>query len=105
LQIVQGGEERPSISTLARNIGFVIREVPFAARKAEGHFNEAIEAANEAGFKSILGQAYLNLGLLHKLKGRTDKARDCISKALGIFEQCDAELYVKQAREALASLG
>jgi tetratricopeptide (TPR) repeat protein len=90
---------------LARNIAFVIREVPFAAKKAEDHFNEAISVAKEAGLTTFLGQAYLNLGLLHKLKGKTVKARECISNALGVFEQCDAELYLKQAREALASLG
>jgi len=105
LQIVQGGEERISLSTAARNIGFLIREVPFASKKAEDHLNKAIRVAKEAGFKNILGQAYLNLGLLHKLKGRTDKARDCLSNAVGVFEQCDAEFYRKQAKEALASLG
>ena len=105
LQIVQGAEGRIGLSTLARNIGFVIREVPFAAKKAEYHFNEAISVAKEAGLTTFLGQAYLNLGLLHKLKGKTVKARECISNALGVFEQCDAELYLKQAREALASLG
>ena len=104
LQIVRGGEERISLSTAARNIGFLIREVPFATKKAEDHFNESIKVAKEVGIKSILGQAYLNLGLLHKTKGRIDKARDCITNALGVFEQCDAKLYLKQAREALASL-
>jgi class 3 adenylate cyclase/tetratricopeptide (TPR) repeat protein len=104
LQIVQGGEERISLSTAARNIGFLIRQVPFATKKAEDHFNESIRVAKEVGIKSILGQAYLNLGLLHKVKGRADKAKECISNALGVFEQCDAELYLKQAREALASL-
>jgi tetratricopeptide (TPR) repeat protein len=105
LQIVQGREERISLSTVARNIGFLIREVPFASKKAEDHFNEAITVAKEAGIKGILGQAYLDLGLLHKLKGKADKARECISNAEEVFEQCDAELYRKQAREALASLG
>jgi class 3 adenylate cyclase/tetratricopeptide (TPR) repeat protein len=105
LQIVQRGEERIGLSTVARNIGFLIREVPFASKKAEDHFNESIRVAKEVGIKSILGQAYLDLGLLHKIKGRTDKARLCISNALGVFEQCDAEFYRKQAKEALASLG
>jgi class 3 adenylate cyclase/tetratricopeptide (TPR) repeat protein len=105
LRIVQGGEGPIGLSTFARNIGFVIREVPFAARKAEHHFSEAIRVAKEAQLEYFSGQAYLNLGLLNKLKGRSAKARECISNALEVFEQCDADLYVRQAREALASLG
>jgi class 3 adenylate cyclase/tetratricopeptide (TPR) repeat protein len=105
LQIVQGGEERARLSTVARNIGFLVREVPFAGKKAEEHFNAAIRAARETGIRGTLGQAYLDLGSLHKLKGRTDKARECISNALEVFEQCGAEYYRKQASEALASLG
>jgi tetratricopeptide (TPR) repeat protein len=105
LQIAERGEERIGLSTAARNIGFLIREVPFASKKAEDHFNESIRVAKEVGIKSILGQAYLNLGLLHKVKGRTDKARECISNAVQVFEQCEADYYRKQASEALASLG
>jgi len=105
LQIVQGGEERISLSTAARNIGFLIREVPFASKKAEDHLNEAIRVAKEVGIKSILGQAYLNLGLLHKIKGRIDKARESICMAIQIFEEVEADGFLKQAREALASLG
>jgi hypothetical protein len=54
--------------------------------------------------KTILGGAYFKLGLLHKAKKRTDKARQCISEAIKIFEQCEAEIFVHQAREALESL-
>jgi hypothetical protein len=28
----------------------------------------------------------------------------CISEAINVFEQCEAEIYLKQAKEALASL-
>jgi hypothetical protein len=54
--------------------------------------------------KGFLGLAYLDLGLLHNLKGKTDEARECISKALEVFEQCDSEYSRKQASEALAAL-
>jgi tetratricopeptide (TPR) repeat protein len=85
-QIVRGGRE------------------PIAGKKAEGHFNETISVAKEAEMKGFLGLAYLDLGLLHKANGKTDEARECISKALEVFEQCDAEYSRKQASEALASL-
>ncbi|MFC1896328.1 AAA family ATPase [Thermodesulfobacteriota bacterium] len=94
----------PAFSTIAKNIGFLVRNVPFAGKKAEGHFNKAIEVAKEIGAKGILGQACLDLGLLHEAKRRKDKARECISEAINIFQECEAEVYLKQAKEALASL-
>jgi hypothetical protein len=60
--------------------------------------------AKEIGAKGTLARAYLNLGLLHKTKKRMDKARDCISEAIQLFEECEAEVFLKQAEDALASL-
>jgi len=103
-QIVEG-EGSISPLSIAKNIGFLVKNVPFADKKAESHFNKAIEVAKEIGAKSLLGPLYLDLGLLHKAKKRTDKARKCLSEAIQIFEQCEAEVYLKQAKEALTSLG
>jgi len=103
LQIAQG--HRPgSFAVLFKNLGFLLKNVPFAGRKAENHFNKAIEAAEEIGAKGVLGQAKLDLALLHKSKGRTGQARKCISEAIEVFEQCEAEVFLKQAREILLSL-
>jgi tetratricopeptide (TPR) repeat protein len=104
-QIAQGGGGEKSLSFLLKNIGFLIKTVPFAARKAEGYLHTAIDKAKEIGAKSVLGQAYLDLGRLHKAKGRLAEARTCISQAVQSFEECEADVYLKQAREALASLG
>jgi class 3 adenylate cyclase/tetratricopeptide (TPR) repeat protein len=103
-QIVQeAGPKRLSI--IAKNLGFLIRNVPFAGKKAEDHFNKAIEVAREIGAKGVLGQAYLDLGLLHKSKGRTEQAKKCISEAIQLFEECEAVVYLKRAKVVLASLG
>jgi len=75
-----------------------------APQKAEEYFNMVIKTAGKMGAKSYLGQAYLELGKLHKSKGRTEKARECISSAIDAFEECEADVFLKQAREALASL-
>jgi class 3 adenylate cyclase/tetratricopeptide (TPR) repeat protein len=93
-----------SLSIMAKNIGFLVRNVPFASRKAEDHFNRTIEISKKIGAKPVLGSAYLDLGLLHRVKGKKDQARVCISNAIEIFEQCEAEEYLKQAKDALASL-
>jgi tetratricopeptide (TPR) repeat protein len=103
LQIVERAAPM-TLSTIAKNIGFLIRNVPFASKKAEYHFKKAIEVTEEHGFKGFQGQAYLDLGLLHKVKGRRDQARECISASIELFEQCEAEGFLKQAKEALASL-
>ena len=103
LQIVEGAGPM-SLSTIAKNIGFLIKNVPFADKKAELHFNKAIDTAKEIGAKGFLGLAYLDLGLLHKAKKRKDQAKKCISEAVQLFEQCEADVYLKQARELLVSL-
>jgi hypothetical protein len=43
--------------------------------------------------------------MLHKARNRTDQARECIASAVQLFEACEAEVYLQQAREAMASLG
>jgi tetratricopeptide (TPR) repeat protein len=102
--IVQGaGPKRLSI--IAKNVGFLIKNVPFASKKAEDHFKKAIEVAKEIGAKGLLGQVYLNLGLLHEAKGRTEQAQRSITEAIQLFEKCEAETYLNQAKEVLASLG
>jgi tetratricopeptide (TPR) repeat protein len=102
-QIVEGSGPI-SLSTMAKNIGFLIKNVPFASKKAEEHFNRAIEVAKEIGAKGTMGMAYLDLGLLYRMKGKTEQAQKCLSEAIQLFEQCEAEGFLKQAKEALASL-
>jgi tetratricopeptide (TPR) repeat protein len=93
-----------SLSTMAKNVGFLIKNVPFASKKAEEHFNRALEVAKEIGAKGTMGMAYLDLGLLYRTKGKTEQAKKCASEAIKIFEQTEAEGYLKQAKEALVSL-
>ena len=95
---------KPSLSIMAKNIGFLVKHVPFAGKKAEEHFNKAIGLFQKIGAKSFLGQAYLSLGLLYKASKRTDQARQCILKAINIFQECKSEVYIKQANEALDSM-
>ncbi len=101
-QIATG--QKPSLSIMVRNIGFLIKNVPSATRKAEDHFHKAIELFKQIGMKGYLGEAYLSLGQLYKATKRTGQARQCILEAIEIFEENGAEVYLKQANEALASL-
>ena len=68
---------------------------------AEQHLNVAIKIAEQIGAQGILGQSYLTLGLLYKAKKNDDQATKCICLAIKLFENCGANIYLKQAREAL----
>jgi predicted ATPase/class 3 adenylate cyclase len=96
--------EKPSISILINNAGFLAKNVPFASRKAESYFNKAVASAKQCGAKGFQGMAYLGLGLLYKAKKRNAQAKQCISDAIEIFEECGAKVYLEQANEALESL-
>jgi len=103
LQLVKSPEP-VSVSTMVKNIGFFIKNIPFANKKAEYHLKNAIEVAGKIGANIILAQAYFDLGLLYQAKGRTEQARKCISDSIELFEQCEATEGMKQAKEALSSL-
>ena len=102
LQIATG--PKPALSTMAKNVGFLVKSVPFATKKAEEHFNKAIELLKEIGANGFLGYPYLSLGLLYKYSKRTDQAKQCILEAINIFQECGAEANLKQANETLDSL-
>jgi tetratricopeptide (TPR) repeat protein len=104
LQIVQG-EGKLSMPIMLKNIIFLIKNVPLASRKAEEHFNRAIEVAKEIGAKGTEGQAYLDLGSLHKTKKKTKQAHEYISEAIKLFEEIGSDGYFKKAKETLSSLG
>jgi hypothetical protein len=59
---------------MAKNVGFLVKNAPFASKKAEDHINKAIDIFKEIGAKGFLGTAYLELGLLYKKRKRTDPA-------------------------------
>ena len=51
-----------------------------------------------------LGRAYLSMGILQKGMEKNDQAREFLSKSINIFEELDAVFFIKQAKEALASI-
>jgi class 3 adenylate cyclase/tetratricopeptide (TPR) repeat protein len=103
LQIVEGNN-LPNFLTLARNIGFMVKNVPAADKKAEGHFKRAIEITKEIGSINYMARAYFDLGRLHKAKKRTNQAIQCLSRAIDLFEQCEADVFLQQAKKELDSL-
>ena len=65
------------------------------------HANQAIDAAKEIGAKGTLASAHLDLGKLHKAKGRNELAREHILEAVRLFEECEAQVFLEQAKNEL----
>jgi len=95
---------KPDFSIMAKNIGFLVKNVPLAGKKAEEHLSKEIEIAKQVGAKGFLGMSYLDLGMLYKARHKIDQARECISEAIKIFEETEADGFLKQAKEALKSI-
>ena len=99
------GRKRPvSFGSIVKNIGFLAQNLPFARKKAENHYTRALVSAQKIGAKAMEGQAHLGLGKLYSRTGNREKARDCFSSAIELFKECEAETFLKKAREALSSL-
>ena len=93
-----------SFTGIVKNIGFLAKNLPFARQKAEKHYKGALISAQKIGARAMEGQAQLGLGKLYRETGHRDKAPDCFSSAIKFFEVCEAETFLKKAREALSSL-
>ena len=93
-----------SFASVVKNIGFLVKTLPFARQKAEDHYKKAIASAQKVGAQAMEGQAHLGLGKLYSNTGNKDKARDCFSSAIQLFERCGAETFLKKAHECLSAL-
>jgi tetratricopeptide (TPR) repeat protein len=93
-----------NLGLIAKNIGFLVKNVPVASRKAERLYKNVIAAAEEMGFMPIAGGACLDLGLLYKALKRRELAKEYISKASDVFKQCGSDVYLKQANDGLEFL-
>jgi len=103
LEMVKGNKSLSPLS-LVRNIGFITRNAPFAAKRAEVHFNQTITRAGQLGAMGFAGQAHLGLGVLHKLKKRPQLARKHLEEAIRIFEDTGAYAFLKQAIDELDAM-
>ena len=59
---------------------------------------------NEICAKGFIGPAYLSLAKFYKATKRTKQAKQALLEAIKTFEECEAEPYLRQANELLASL-
>jgi len=99
LEMIAG--PKPSIGILFRNVGFLLKNVPIAAKRAEFHLNNTVETAKEIGSLGFMGQAYFSLGRLYKAKKRIESAKEQFLNALRVFKECEANGYVRQTTKEI----
>ncbi len=103
LQIFQGSGKK-NLAAYCKNFGFLMKNLPFAGKKAEQHLTKAVQLARQTGARGFLGQPCLQLGVLFKLRGRRAKAKEYVLEAIRVFEECGFEAYLNHARELLEVL-
>jgi len=102
--IAQGRREETYLSVILRNLGFVLRTLPFAARKSRYHLERAIQLARENGLQANLARGLLLLGLLCKARKRSDEARAHLEEAREILEPLGLHFICNKVDSALESL-
>ncbi len=103
LNIVRGKGPK-SVGVMMKNIGFIIKNVPVAAKKSEMHLKAAVKKAGKFEMESVKGLAYFELYQLKKFKKKKSEAQKYLTKAITVFEKTGAIHYLKTANIALSKM-
>ena len=88
-----------------KNLGFIMKEVPFARRKALAYLNSVIGVGKDVGARSFAhGRALFDLGMLYQLNGKKQQAQECLAETQHILSQCNSETYAQRVQQALAAI-
>ena len=88
----------------ASNILFLLKNIPVAGRKAAKHFDQALAIASKMEAKGILGQIYLEKGLLDIARKEKASAKKNIRQSIAMFRQCEATVFFNKAIGILNAL-
>ncbi len=72
--------------------------------RAIEHYEQALAIARETGDRRGEGIRLYGLGVACAALGQAERARECLERALAIFEEIKSP-YAEWAREQLAGLG
>ena len=98
------GTQRPPFRVLLRNSVFLVRTLPFAARRALDLLTRAAKNAQFSPEGVFLARINMDLGLLHKIKKRQDDARHHLEKAREFAAPLGAATMLAKIDAALADL-
>ena len=82
---------------IVKNMTFLLRHIPFAARRAETYFEKAIAMAESINAKGVAGQIYFDMAQLHDRLNKKDAARRCINRSIALFQDCEADVHLETA--------
>jgi hypothetical protein len=101
--MAQGGR-RPPLAIMLRNLRFILRTAPFAARLARRHLEAAVQECRRLDIPSGLAGALFHLGLLHQAKRRMGEARACLDEARAVAASAGAAALCERTDAARSSL-
>lgn len=90
--------------TMLKNFSFLIRHQPFAAQKAEQHLTNVLESARQSSSRPTQGEVALYLGELYMAKKRSARAKEYLSQAIALLEQCGMKRLLQKTEELMAAL-
>lgn len=85
------GEERPPLSVLLRNLGFIVTTLPLARSRAARHLKAALARAREMDATSLIARLQYDLGRLAKLRRKPEQARAAFAEARALAESVEAD--------------
>lgn len=92
------------LGLMARNVGFLLKNLPHARTRAAEHLEASVGLAREIGAKGVLGQALLDLARLRDVCGEVPAARAALKEAEQVLEACQATGYLEEVRRTKAAL-
>jgi hypothetical protein len=101
---IASGQAKANFSTTVRNLAFVMKSVPRAARKARTHLLAAVEGCRKYNNLSLLARSLYDLALLDIAKKRHVEARENLKAARAAAETSGATEILARIEEQLASL-
>jgi class 3 adenylate cyclase/tetratricopeptide (TPR) repeat protein len=93
------------LSTVLKNLPFLMLHLPRAGKHAERHLKTAIRIGDQIKAMGVKGQACLALGRLYHHRGKNDLAARLIKESISQFKQLGADRHLKQATSAWDALG
>ncbi len=93
---IASGTESVSLKMMLKNVGFIIKHVPSAMKKAEKYLLQAIEHTGNLNATGLKAQSLFELGLLYKRKGKKEKANKYLKEAIEIFHKFGNYVYLEE---------
>jgi tetratricopeptide (TPR) repeat protein len=98
------GDEKPSLQIVLKNLGFILRTMPFATAKARHHLEEAERGSRMNDAPGLLAWSLMDLGLLAQAKKHPAEARTYLEEAIQVAETVDAFATAEKSKAALEGL-